>query len=256
MNLKRLALATALALSLAAPSPVLAWGNAPTHFSILSDLVNDNGSLPPAITAHPQVFVQAAAAPDIAWTALFRTTGRTYVHTPEFAGSLLAVAQDDAERAMAYAWGAHLAADAVGERSETNPDGYIPEAEPLHQLVEVAVDTVIFYDHASFPPPFGFPSWDRVNVNFDADLLFRASLHYYRKVRRVPLVWPWVATQALQSLRTSIAAEYDYLKLKKDASLSLAFLRDLAEKGVLPSADFGGAYEEAVGAARDWIAGH
>jgi hypothetical protein len=254
--MKRLISATVLALTLAAPIPALAWGDAPTHFSLSAELVNEAGSLPEAIAAHPQVFVQAAAAPDIASTALFLTTGRTYVHTLEFAESLLAVAQNDAERAMAYAWGAHVAADAVAHRSETNPEGYIPEAQPLHQLVEVAVDTVIFYDHTDFPPPFDLTSWDQVNVSFDANLLFRASLHYYHKVRRVPLVWPWVATQALQSLKTAITAEYDYIKLKKDASLSLAFLKDLAAKGILPSEDFRESYQESLVAAKYWIAGH
>jgi hypothetical protein len=246
MNIKRLILAMALALTLAAPLPALAWGDAPTHASILHDVALVSG-IPSAIPANPGVFVQAAAAPDIAWTPLFRTTGRTYVHTPEFAKSLLAVARSSSELAMAYAWGAHVAADAAGESE------YIPEAEPLHQLVEVAVDTVIFYDHTNFPLPSGFPSWEQVSVSFDANLLFRASVHYYQHVRRVPLVWPWVATQTLQSLKATITAEYDYLKLKKDASLSLAFLADLAGKGLLSSPDFSQAYESSVTAAANWI---
>ena len=250
MNFKRLALAASLALILATPVPALGWGDAPTHPSILYDLLSGDVSLPDAIATNPQVFVQAAAAPDIAWTPLFRNTGRSYIHTLEFADSLLAVAQDDSELAMAFAWGAHLAADAAGERSDANPGGYIPEAEPLHQWVEVAVDTVVFY---TFPPPNGLSSWDQVHISFDTILLFRASVHYSRHVERVPLVWPKMADHALNSLEVVFTAEYDYLELKKDASLSQAFLNDLADKGILPSADFYPYYDQSVEAAAAWI---
>jgi hypothetical protein len=256
MNVKRLALAAVLALTLAAPAQALAWGNAPTHFGILYDLVKPvSPALPPAVIANSQAFIQAAAAPDLAWTPLFKTMGLTYVHSPEFAGSLLYVAkksQNGKWLAMAYAWGAHLAADAVGHHSQANNDGYIPEAEPLHSLVEVAVDTVVFY---TFSPPVG-DSWAQVNVSFDANLLYQASIHYYRHVKRVPLVWPWVASQALNGLKNSINAEYSYINLKKDASLSQAFLNDLADKDILPSGDFSPYYDASVAAAAMWIAAH
>ena len=250
MNVKRLALIAALVLTLAAPIPALAWGIAPTHYSILSDLLYNDGGLPAAITDHPQDFFQAAIGPDIAWTPLFSTTGRSYVHSFEFAASLLAVSKSDSDLAMAYAWGAHLAADATGEVSPTNPGGYIPEAEPLHELVEVAMDTVVFY---TFPPPKDLSSWDQVDISFNADLLFRASIHYYQEVERVPLVWSWMADRALKTVKTTLATELDYIKLKQDACLSLAFLKSLADKGILPSADFIPYYNDSVDAAAAWI---
>ena len=65
-----------------------------------------------------------------------------------------------------------------------------------------------------------------------------------------------MAAQALQGLKASITAEYDYIKLKRDASLSQAFLNDLAEKGIVPAADFSGAYSMSVQAASKWITDH
>ena len=251
MKVKRLILLAAVFLMLAAPIPALAWGIAPTHYSMLYDLLNDDGDLPEAITANPQAFVQAAVGPDLAWTPLFRTTGRSYIHSLEFAESLYAVAKNDMELAMAYGFGAHLAADAAGEVSASNPNGFIPEAEPLHQLVEVAMDTVIFY---TFPLPDTLSSWDQVYPSFDANLLFRASIYYSRQVERVPLVWPWMAQQALRTLEATTNAEFDYLELKQDPCLSLAFLNELAGKGLLPSADFMAYYDLAVEAAGTWIA--
>jgi hypothetical protein len=254
MNVKRLALAAVLAVVLAAPAPALAWGDAPTHFSMGYKLVTEGAVH--FSTENSLAFGRAAAAPDLAWTPLFRNMGLTYVHTLKFAESLLAVAKSsgkDQWLAMAYAWGAHLAADAEGHRSQANDNGYLPEAEPLHSLVEVAVDTVIFYE---FPKPPGYSSWAQINVSFDTNLLYQASVHYSRKVKRVPLVWPWVAAQALNGLKNSINAEYSYIKLKKDASLSLAFLNDLAEKDILPSAEFVIYYNDSVAAAAAWIAAH
>jgi hypothetical protein len=259
MNVKRLALAAVLALTLAAPAPALAWGNAPTHFSIGYKLVT-TGAVPIS-SGNYQAFGRAAAAPDLAWTPLFKTMGLTYVHSPEFAGSLLYVAkksQNGKWLAMAFAWGAHLAADAEGHHSDTNANGYIPEAEPMHSLVEVAVDTVVFYPDSDpdYAPPSGYSSWAEVNVSFDANLLYQASIHYYRNVKRVPLVWPWVASQALNGLKNSINAEYSYIKLKKDSSLSQAFLNDLADNHILPSAEFVTYYDKSVDAAAAWIAAH
>lgn len=251
MKVKRLVLSTAVALMLAAPIPALAWGGiAPTHYSMLYDLFNDDADLPEAITANPQAFVQAAVGPDLAWTPLFRTTGCSYIHSLEFAESLYAIAENDTELAMAYAWGAHLATDAAGEVSATNPNNFIPEAEPLHELVEAAMDTVIFY---TFPPPDDLSSWDQVYPSFNASLMFRASIYYSRQVERVPLVWPWMADRALKTLGAVTKAEFDYLNLKNDPYLSLAFLDELASKGLLPSADFMAYYDLAVEAAGAWI---
>jgi hypothetical protein len=247
MNRRRVVAATILGLMVAMPAAGWAWGNSPGHFSLAAALAKQN----PALAA--ATFIQASAAPDIAWTPLFQTTGRTYVHSHEFAKSLLAVAQTGEEKLMALAYGAHLVADDVGHRSSANPDGYIPEASPVHELVEVAIDTIIFYDHEQYPLPPGFSSWEQVNVGFDAKLLYRASLHYSRHVRRVPLVWPWMAEQALESVRSGIAVGYGYITLKQNADLSEAFLRELAEQGVVPSADFSGAYAEAVSKAAAWI---
>jgi hypothetical protein len=251
MNIKRLFLTAAVALTLAAPVPAFAWGGSPTHYSILYDLLSNSSSLPDAITGNPQAFVKAAVTPDLAWTPIFNTTGRNYVHTMDFAKSLLGAARNDSEMAMAYAWGAHLAADLAGERSGANPSGYIPEVEPMHQLVEVAVDTVIFY---TFPPPYGLTSWDQVTINIDPKLLFRASINYSQQMGQVPLVWPWMVNQALNGLKTANTAEFDYIKLKKDACLSLTFLKELTGKGILPSADFEGYYDQSVDAAAAWVA--
>ncbi len=242
MHGRNLMVATTLCLVLAVPAAVLAWGNSPTHFSIAAGLADEN----PELTS--PTFLRASAAPDIAWTTLFRSTGRTYVHSREFAESLRAVAQTDEERLMALAFGAHIVADEVGHGA------YIPEASPVHDLVEVAIDTIIFYDHQQFPLPPGVTAWEQVNVKFDPGLLFRASVHYARK-KRVPLVWPWLAAQALESLKGSINVGYGYIKLKKNDDLSQAFLAELASQGVVPSADFSDTYDQAVAAAAAWING-
>jgi hypothetical protein len=112
------------------------------------------------------------------------------------------------------------------------------------------LDTVVIY---TFPSPEALSSWDQVDLNFDADLLFRASVFYCREVERVPLLWPWMADRALNGLETTLNAELDYIELKEDARLSLAFLNTLADKGILPSADFVPYYDESVAAAGAWI---
>lgn len=248
MSSRNLWATVTLCLICAAPAAGWAWGNAPSHFSLAAVLASQNPSLA-SVT-----FLRASAAPDIAWTPLFRSTGRTYVHSLDFVRSLLAVAKTMDERLMALAYGAHLVADEVGHRSSANPDGYIPEASPVHDLVEVALDTIIFYEHDKFPLPPGISSWEQVNVMFDPVLLYRASVHYCRQGHRVPLIWPWMAAQALESVKNGISVSYGYIKLKKDADLSEAFLRELASQGVVPAADFSGVYEEAVNQAADWIA--
>lgn len=236
------------------------WGNAPTHPAVAAEIVRDDlsaGILPPE-AADSQRFVRSSSCPDVAETALFRSGGFGYVHTPEFAAVLRDVALSSTWRSRAgavetaYAWGAHIAAD---ERAHA----FVPPAQPLHTLAEVAVDTVICYDPANYRPGdpnnllllIGFARWeDTVPRATDCapDLVAAASQRYRLKVD--PSARPvaaWQVWWATQSLAAAIRAEFDYIRAKGGDDESKAFLRGI---GLWPFTD---PYRESVQAAEDWI---
>lgn len=227
----------------------LPWGNAPTHFSIGYD-VGD------VIPGYRDTFVCANACPDIAWTRVFKTRGLEYVHTGDFAECVYEVAQTYSSwhpewPATSLAWGAHLAADEVIHAN-------ITEEQPTHQLIELAVDTVIFWDGS--PLPFGTSlNWEQYNVNTDCCspwLIYLASRCYRNNIDdNVGLVYPWLVWTALNGLRSTISVEYGYIKAKSGTSLSEWFLGEMENQGFL-SGIWEEHYGDSVDAAIGWINAH
>lgn len=230
------------------------WGNAPTHFSMGYDIVWSE-PLPAGID--PDLFIRAHACPDIANTQLFQSRGFGFVHTPEFAEALHDTANargNDDWRAIALAWGAHLMEDMAGHSTPGHPS-YIPPDNPLHSLVEISVDTILLYTfYKGDPPPR-----EQVNVTVascDPRLIRDASLLYRQRHPDGKGIWSWQSWWAIQSLATSIEAEYGYIEAKGNSRLSEAFLADLYRKGVLPSASFLPYYDASVTGAIEWIRAH
>jgi len=225
-----------LLLVAASTTPAFPWGNAPTHPSIGAPLVQLGIDPLLALGEKSAQFVRATASPDIANTQLFKSSGFGYVHTPEFARYLRELAGKNlAYQATALAWVAHLAADTVAH------DEYIPPLqEPLQSLVEVAVDTVLYYE--GFAPlsatlaSLGFSRWeDTVLRGTDCSpiLVALASSQYARDHQGTPAI-SWVAVWwATQSLAASINAEYGYIRLKHNADTSELFLRSVGKEDFL-----------------------
>ncbi|GAB4243132.1 MAG: hypothetical protein OHK0028_21660 [Deltaproteobacteria bacterium] len=243
------------------PGIALSWGEAPTHPVIAAKIVSDDLSspaLPPEAT-DLQRFVRASACPDLAETLLFRSSGFGYVHTVAFADVLREVALSDPSRwggggvATAYAWGVHLAADAVGHEE------FLPPSQPLHTMAEVAVDTVLYFDPANYQPGnpgnllalLGFPRWEDTVPRPDdcaPALVSAASSQYRRKVDpSVKAIAAWQVWWATQTLGTAIRAEYDYIRAKGNDDASEIFLKGI---GLWPFTDPIG---KSVTAAQEWI---
>ncbi len=227
------------------PGIGLPWGDAPTHFSISAEpevliKIDPDYSL---------LFVQASVCPDIANTLLFRSTGRTYVHDDSFVEDLFHVAERPNNwrwkrywkpqwLVTAQAWKAHLVADEVAHTE------YVPEEQVKHSLVEFDVDTCVYYEKP-VPTDLGVGSWEDVNISEDCCdpwLIFWAS--YVHTKGKKP-VYRWMTLQALQTLKTAIAKEYDIIadRDSEAAEKQLEFL--------VPGKDWHDSYDDSVKAVAD-----
>ncbi|GAB4362510.1 MAG: hypothetical protein Kow00128_02260 [Deltaproteobacteria bacterium] len=249
----------ALAFVILMSRTALPWGNGPTHFSIGNDLANNSGyaGILPA-GDDPTLFIRANACPDLAWTQTFKTAGLGYVHTPEFAEALYDVAlrfrwkKDWA--AIARAFGAHIAAD-----GSVHSTFFADVGEPIHSLVEISIDTLIYYKGTPIDPPTPPLVWENINVGYDACdpyLFILASRRYRERTgQTVPAIRWGHMLAAVPGLASSIAVEYAYHKLKGNTDLSEAYLRNLVNQGVLPGG-FEPYYGDSLEAAADWIQVH
>lgn len=229
----------------------LPWGNATTHPAIAATLVRNLPGLP-ILDVDLARFVRASACPDIADTQLFKSNGFGYVHSEEFANVLLGLAANDSKKlSTAYAWGVHIAADKVGHTE------YVPEPSLLHSLVEVAVDTIIYYDVKTYRDgllvPIGLNRWEDAVLRGDdcsPRLVYEASIRYQAGHIGARVIQPWQVWWATLSLGVAINGELEYIRAKGDAASSEAFLKSL---GLGP---FTPALENSVGAAEVWIEGN
>ena len=244
------------------PRTALPWGNGPTHFSIGNDLANGvyKGILP--TSDNPNLFIRANACPDLAWTQTFKTAGLGYVHTPVFAEALYDVALSypwkswkPNWRTIARAYGAHIAADGLVHSTFLADAG-----EPIHSLVEISVDTLIFYNGTPIAPSTPPLVWENINIGYDACdpyLFILASIRYRERTREaVPTIQWGHMLVAVPGLASSIAAEYAYHKLKGNTVLSEAYLQNLVNQGVLLPGGFESYYEKSIEEAADWIQVH
>jgi hypothetical protein len=243
----------ALAFVILMPRTAFPWGIAPTHFGFGKDLAY-TGILP--ASDNPNLFIRANVCPDLAWTQTFKTARLGYVHTSEFATALYYVAQSypwkswkPNWRTIARAYWAHLATDEVVHSFLANV------GELTHSLVEVSVDTLIFFNGTpldSSKPPLGY--WENINVGYDACdpyLFILASRRYREKTGQdVPTIQWGNMLVAVPELASAIAAEYAYHKLKGNTDLSEAYLQNLVPGG------YEAYYLESLDAAADWISVH
>jgi len=256
-----LVLFLALAFVILMPRTVLPWGNAPTHFSIGNDLANGfyKGILP--TSDNPNLFIRANACPDLAWTQTFKTAGLGYVHTPDFAEALYDVALSSPWkswkpnwRTIARAYGAHIAADGW-----VHFHLLLNVVEPIHSLVEISIDTISYFNGTPIVPSTPPLVWENINVGYDAcdPYLFILASRRYREItgQAVPTIQWGHMLVAVPGLASSIAAEYDYHKLKGNTGLSEAYLQYLVTKGVLPEG-FESDYGDSLEAAANWIHVH
>jgi len=97
------------------PEPVLAWGPA-THVAIGEALLGALYLLPPAVQAllsrHPLHFLYGSVAADISLAKKYVPEGR-HCHNWAVGEEILAAADSESLRAMAFGYLAHLAADTV-----------------------------------------------------------------------------------------------------------------------------------------------
>ena len=226
-------------------SAALPWGDAPSHFAIGEDVLQAVSSTVPIRNAG--LFIRANACPDIANTQLFKYFRVDYVHSLEFATSLREVAESWSWlgwRDTAYAWGAHLSADKVLHKELT-------DEQPMHQLTELAIDTVVYYDVS---PPYPEVEWEQYNVSSECCspwLIYLASRRYRETHPGVALVYPWLVRMALDSLRTTINLEYGYINAKGGPELSKWFLESIPDEVL--EGDWEDHYTESVKAAVKWI---
>lgn len=247
----------ALAFVILVPRTALPWGNAPTHFSIGNDLANNHKySILPA-TDSPQLFIRANACPDLAWTQTFKNAGLSYVHTPEFADVLYAVAVEAGNSnwiTIAHGYGAHIAADNTVHSTLLANVG-----EPIHSLVEVSIDTIIYYNGTPIDHSKKHPDWKKINVGMDAcdpALFILASREYQKNMdSTVPTIQWWNMQLAVLELASSIAAEYAYHELQGNTYLSEAYLHSLVNDGVLPG-QWESVYWDSLDAAVIWVQSH
>ncbi len=247
----------AVAFVILLPCTAAPWGDAPTHFSVGNDLAYNSGyaGILPDSDNHG-LFIRANACPDLAWTPTFKNAGLTYIHTPEFAEALYDVWESHPWksnwRAIAHGYGSHIAADAY---VDTN---FLADvSESTHSLVEVSVDTIIFYDGTPIVPPTKPLDWEKINVGYDACdpwLFVLASTRYRQRTGQpVPTIQWGQMLLAVPELAASISAEYAYHELKGNTDLSEAYLKSLAN--VLPG-PFEVYYGLSVEAAADWLQVH
>jgi hypothetical protein len=223
----------------------LPWGLV-THFSVGIESAD-------LIPGYEDIFIRANACPDIAWTQIFKARGLEYVHSEEFAECLYQVAQAYSPwfpewPATASGWGAHLAADAVIHQ----PDR-LTEEQPIHQLIELSIDTIVYYGDTT--PAEG---WEQYNVGPDCCnplLIYLASRLYRQNHPGVALADPLRVFFALQSLRTTISAEYAYIHAKGNDDLSAWFLERMIEQGNL-GGDWYLYYLESLTAVQTWFTYH
>ena len=224
------------------PVSALPWGFM-THFQG-GDVLT--ASLPSNIDVN--VFIRANVGPDLAWTPLFSSSDRTYIHTPEFAECLFEVASEKPQYpnwlAIAYGWGVHLAFDGVAHSS------FVPQNPLLHSLVELAVDTCIYYEGA--PLPRYYLGWNSFNpwLISEASLLYRQDYDPEAKP-----VKPWMVMRALATLNAEVGAEYKYIRAQGGSATSQLFLDDLVSGGILPG-QWEDYYSASLDAAREWIEVH
>jgi hypothetical protein len=234
----------ALVVVVSLPGTALPWGSL-THIQGGDDLA---ASLPGQSDVN--VFILATAGPDIAWTPLFERSDRTYIHSLEFAECLFEVASSKPQYPdwldIAYGWGVHQAFDGVAHSS------FVPENPLLHSLVELAVDTVIYYEGSPSdvkPLSSYHLGWDSCNP-----WLISAASRLYREEYdpEAKLVRPWMVMKALATLNTEICIEYKYIQALGSPEKSEMFLNDLVLKGILPGAweDY---YSASLVAAQGWI---
>jgi hypothetical protein len=107
--------AAALALILLNPSQAFAFGPA-THVFLGSTLLDMLHLLPPALAtllrAHPQSFLYGSMAADISFAKKYVPAGR-HCHFWHVGEEILTEAKNDRQRAVAYGYLTHLAADTI-----------------------------------------------------------------------------------------------------------------------------------------------
>ena len=171
-------------------SAALPWGNAPSHIAIGKDVL-DTGLLNGQIS-NEDLFIRANACPDIANTQLFKYFGLDYIHSLEFAERLYEVAVTSSRAnwvATAYAWGIHLSADNMIHK-------YLTYEQPIHQLTELAIDTVVYYEGSPLNTRL---EWEQYNVGSDCCspwLIYLASRLYRQSHPGATLVYPWLVRMA------------------------------------------------------------
>jgi len=176
--------------------------------------------------------VQTAICPDIAYTEQFRSRGQEYVHTREFAESVVAVANGTSSHSppeilkewkwpvAADGWKTHFAAHEEYVRvivpGTAHPDSHVEE------VVKTAIH------HKAGPGTPDALSREREGFRLERDscspaLLFLASLDYRDKTGRrdLPLLFPWNVRLATMNLNTSILAAFERIEAETDAGGSL-----------------------------------
>jgi len=105
-----------IAVLLLTPQSAFAWGPV-THIAlgvqVLANVITPDHPLRAALLAFPDVFLYGSLAPDIVQGRRLQSRLRRHSHNWATAASLLKAAPDDEERAFAYGYLAHLAADVV-----------------------------------------------------------------------------------------------------------------------------------------------
>jgi hypothetical protein len=228
-------------------SAALPWGDAPSHFAIGYDVLQEISSSGPI--SNEGLFIRANACPDIANTQLFKYFGLDYVHSLGFAEDLYDVAvgwsREDWQD-IAFAWGAHLSADNILHQHMT-------DEQPMHQLTELAIDTVVYYEGSPLQS-YTELEWEQYNVGSDCCspwLIYLASRRYRQTHPRATLVYPWLVRMALDSLRTTINLEYGYIKAKGGPELSNWFLESIPDDVL--EGEWEIHYDNSVNAAVGWI---
>jgi hypothetical protein len=98
------------------PTPALAWGPV-THVAlgvqVLATVITPDHPLQAALTNLPEVFLYGGLAPDIVQGRRFQSRLRRHSHNWSTGVGLLNSARGNHERAFAYGYLAHLAADVV-----------------------------------------------------------------------------------------------------------------------------------------------